>query len=781
MVATLSARLVMLHVLSLVGITTLLAPGVLAAPAPQATSPTSVSVPTASATIANACAQISPATASFLVQSPSATPSIAATLAYACLQSVPNKPEPAAKLITSLKAFVQWQSTLAWLKDPPSSYMLPAVDILGGLDNISATAVAGQFASEYDFQLSIVELISSAHDGHFAYRPDVFKAFIFRNSLVADLVSISRDGLELPKLYHYSDLTTNSTTVRNSTLPRAITKINGQDAAAFLEQLNLKHSNYQDPDSQWNSQFATYASPDALPIVAASLFFQGPSITLTYDDGTEKTEDSVAAVRRTVDFAGVNTGGDFYTKFCDPVLAAADVAANATGNATAIPSPTSTSSTTTLATAAAAPTIEGYPYPVVRDVTSNITAGYFLNGTAYDDVAVLSVSAFSPSDDIDAVTFLTDFQKTVETFLAACKTAGKERLVIDVTANGGGYVVAGYDLFAQLFPDVEQFQGHNLRLTSSVEDMARIANDIPDETALNATESQQEALEALQNSVVISNLIPGSVFAPNGANLTTVDQILAPVTLKGDRFTAYQSTPLNDTSADFNLTGTGSRSNPPPAVFAPQNVVLLTDASCGSTCTLFSYLMIMQLNISTTVVGGRPTKGVMQSIAGVEGAQVFPLTAINQAAAAALALSPPDRVAEMNGSDLAVIAEGYAIARGATPGNPGAVNGKNAFARSDAETPLQFLYQPGNCRFFYTADMVRGPERVWERAVDATWTDPGRWCVEGSRVVMNITGLPDDPLFRQTGRESAAGRMVARDGLGLGTLVAVAVGLVWFI
>lgn len=83
--------------------------------------------------------------------------------------------------------------------------MLPAVDILGGLNNISATAVAGGFASEYDFQLSIVELISAAHDGHFAYRPDVFKTFIFRNNLVTDLVSVSRDGKELPKLYHYCE------------------------------------------------------------------------------------------------------------------------------------------------------------------------------------------------------------------------------------------------------------------------------------------------------------------------------------------------------------------------------------------------------------------------------------------------------------------------------------------------------------------------------------------------------------------------------------------------
>ncbi|KAB5513610.1 peptidase S41 family protein [Coniochaeta sp. 2T2.1] len=715
--------------------------------------------------------------------SPKATPSIPATLAHACLQSVPNKPDPAARLIASLKAFVNWQSTLAWLKDPPASYMFPAVDIQGGLDNISATAVAGGFASEYDFQLSIVELISSAHDGHFAYRPDVFKAFIFRNSLVADLVSVSRDGLEVPKLYHYSDLTGNGTAVTNGTnLPRAITKINGQDAAAFVEATTLKYSNYQDPDSQWNSQFATYASPGALPIIAASLFFQTPSITLTYDNGEEKTQDSVAAVRRTVDFAGVSTGEDFYTKFCDPVLAVDQLAENAT---TTAPTPTSTSSATTLATAAAEPTISGYPFPVVRDVSSNITAGYFLNGTGYDDVAVLSVSAFAPAGDIDAVTYLNDFQKTVETFLAACKTAGKKRLVIDVTANGGGYVVAGYDLFAQLFPDTPQFQGHNLRLTSSMDDLARIANSIPDTLSSNTTTDQAEALFALQNSEVVSNLIPGSVFSPTGENLTSVDAILAPVTLHGDRFTAYQSTPLNDTSAEYNLTGVGSRSDPAPAVFLPQDVVLLTDGTCGSTCTLFSYLLVTQLNVSTAVVGGRPQTGVMQSIAGVEGAQVFPLTSISAAASAALALSPPDRVKEMNGSDLAVIAEGYALARGATPGNPGAVNGKNAFARSDAETPLQFLYQPGNCRFFYTAEMVRGPEKVWERAVDATWRDPEAWCVEGSRVALDMMARPDDPLFRQAGKVQAEGAQDSaavrgrREGLRLGVVVAVVVAVMF--
>ena len=95
-------------------------------------------------------------------------------MAFQCLKSVPNKADEAVKLVDSLKAFVQWQSTLAWLKDPPPSYMLAPTDIEGTLDSIQAIARGGGYESEYDFQLALFQLIASAHDGHFSFRGDVF-------------------------------------------------------------------------------------------------------------------------------------------------------------------------------------------------------------------------------------------------------------------------------------------------------------------------------------------------------------------------------------------------------------------------------------------------------------------------------------------------------------------------------------------------------------------------------------------------------------------------------
>jgi hypothetical protein len=248
----------------------------------------------------------------------------------------------------------------------------------------------------------------------------------------------------------------------------------------------------------------------------------------------------------------------------------------------------------------------------------------------------------------------------------------------------------------------------------------------------------------MKQSSLVGAITPGGLYSPTGANLTTVDMILAPVSLKGDTFTAYQQEPLNQTDPEFNLTGVGSQANPPPAVFDPSNVVILTDGTCGSTCTIFSYLMIFGQNIKTTVVGGRPNTGPMQSIAGVEGAEVFFLTELSAVATAAATLSPDTN---KTGSQLQLMDEGYALLRATDPANAGAVNGKNAFSPADATTPLQFLYQPANCRFFYTKEMIKGPVETWKRTVDATWTDPAKFCVQGSMVPLNATTKMTDGRF----------------------------------
>lgn len=194
------AKLTILITLSLWGSLVIAAPrlhgdGVLNPPAVSTTTPDP-----------SACASIAAITDSILGESPQATPTFPAQIAYDCLRTVPNKPGPAQKLIKSLKTFVQWQSTLAFLKKPPKSYYFPGVDILGELDKISSAAAAGGYESEYHFGLAIHDLISSAHDGHFLYQPDVLGGFYFANALISNLTTVSVDGVQVPKVYYYSKL-----------------------------------------------------------------------------------------------------------------------------------------------------------------------------------------------------------------------------------------------------------------------------------------------------------------------------------------------------------------------------------------------------------------------------------------------------------------------------------------------------------------------------------------------------------------------------------------------
>ena len=61
----------------------------------------------------------------------------------------------------------------------------------------------------------------------------------------------------------------------------------------------------------------------------------------------------------------------------------------------------------------------------------------------------------------------------------------------------------------------------------------------------------------------------------------------------------------------------------------------------------------------------------------------------------------------------------------------GNVNFQNNIRKGDDTfTPLQFVYEAADCRFFYTADMLADQTVVWERAYAIQWGNGT--CVQGS-------------------------------------------------
>jgi hypothetical protein len=117
---------------------------------------------------------------------------------------VPIYKQDALDLLLGLSTWLQSQSTLAYLKDPPSGYLMASVDILGGLDDIRDKVVNDQYSGEFEFQAAIQRLISLAHDGHFVFLTDMYTTFIYERE-IGGLVVVSMDGVSMPEVYSYSE------------------------------------------------------------------------------------------------------------------------------------------------------------------------------------------------------------------------------------------------------------------------------------------------------------------------------------------------------------------------------------------------------------------------------------------------------------------------------------------------------------------------------------------------------------------------------------------------
>lgn len=155
-------------------------------------------------------------------------------------------------------------------------------------------------------------------------------------------------------------------------------------------------------------------------------------------------------------FDNITSGEDIYRQFFtlpegEPQSAEEIALSTSTSSSSA---PTSSATTSTSTPSIPAP---GYPTPLVRS-GGNANSGYFLSGEDYNDIAVLSVASF-----VGGNTDQENFQ-AVNTYLIDQAVAhNKTKLIIDVSANGGGTILQGYDLFTQLFPQILPYGANRFR------------------------------------------------------------------------------------------------------------------------------------------------------------------------------------------------------------------------------------------------------------------------------------------------------------------------------
>lgn len=536
---------------------------------------------------------------------------------------------------------------------------------------------------------------------------------IFHFRRPVSLVSVSADGKDVPQVYAYDDLLTSTS---NATYkPSAVTKIDSQDAVDFLLKWS-QNGKCQDRDALWNEVFYSPAQSQVGTVSGsfkyANIAYTGATTSLTFANGSTSTLSNYAEVLP--DFAGVSSGEDLYRKFFTYNTTVLRPASETSTS----PSPTSPITTPTAIPDQCVERLPGYPRPVFCQL-DHFNSGYFLEGEGFEDVAVLSVASFEGGSDSQ---FLN------QQFLVQAKTAGKTKLIVDVSGNGGGLIALGYDLFRQLFPSIQEVGLQRFRTFEA--------------TNLISQEMSREA----QNRGNASDDVIGDSFnyrfdmTEDAKSFRSWQAKFGPHKFNGDSFTSLfrwnWSDPLTSAgSLGLTVTGYQDRTNFTQP-FAREDIVVLTDGFCASTCSLFSYFMRDQAGIKHFAIGGRPSLDPMQAVGGVKGSEDLEFKDVYDYIATAL---------EYGGSNLTSLGRYNQLpmsrtARGSTAG----VNFKDQLNPGDpTQTPRQFIYEPSDCRLFYTPQMIVDVSEAWRAVASIAWGKGNGTCVSG-----------DEVFFRKTKRRS---------------------------
>ncbi len=657
--------------------------------------------------------------------------------AYDCLTSVPFDPAVATNFIRYYNDTIQFQSTLAFLRNPPSSYQQPAIDIEAGLQRIQNDINSDAFANQYAFEATLQNLVYSAHDAHLQLQSGILDAFTFFSPY--SIVSLSEDGVQIPKMYVVDDISLQQSDSTFS--PSAIKTINDQNVTTYLSQFAAANSvGNVEPNADWNdlmSSWAEYIQDDYSIFEAYVEFFPGDTIALGFENGTKLDPLSWQAIYNSPGYTGpLATGGDFYNFFVlglypasydpnapDPCatsdnssdsLAAAPTSVAAAALATSS-SPTSTSLSEATPSATSFPN-SAYPnntdifQPNLYPSGDGFLTGYFLKDIS---TAVLSIPTFSMEGE-----YIQTFSDTVQDFLDAAHAAGLSKVLIDLQQNLGGDTLLAIDTFKHFFPSNDTFRGSRLRAQPFAD---AIGNTFT--TFYQDGQSQNSSVyDALSASEFVST---DRINVETNQNFTSWAQFFGLHPFNGDIYTTVQreniSNPLFDNETlGINIYGASIPATS-PRLYEPKDIILLTDGLCSSACAVFVEMMHHEAGVKAVTVGGLPSPGPMQIASGTRGVQIY--------------------LAENIDDDISVAETFNATTNDLLPDREVdtwieflSVNLRDQIRREDSETngtPVQFLYDAADCRIFYTADTWSDYSQLWRYAVRAI-DDPSSLCVPGS-------------------------------------------------
>ncbi|KXG54378.1 Interphotoreceptor retinol-binding [Penicillium griseofulvum] len=608
-------------------------------------------------------------------------------LAHRCLLSMPFESDRAVDFLIQVRKILEFQSTIDILKNPPSGYTMPSTDIMGEIDTIMAKARSNSYTSQFEMDLEINHLIKTAHDGHLAFQ--LCSQSIFKYQIDMPLVSISTDGLALPQVYALGDAKLQKV---NPDAVSPLVAINDTDVATYLESY-ANDQNLQDRDAQYNRVFPAPArsvtnTPISVNGIWASIgdWTDGAQLSLKFGNGTEKTIQKTATPNEK--FFSYDNGTHLYNIAC-------------------LPRDLSTASTSPSGAEEASSDLPGFPTTSWRN-SANSIAGYYSNLSGLEDTSIIFLPTFSSS--------AAEVAKIATDFLQNSTEGGKKNLLIDLSSNPGGYISIGIDLSRILFPEVAPYTATRFRAHEAAKFLTKAYSRDNNTDTSNVFAYRQMVRPDQKTSFSSWE----DLYGPHKVLGSSASSLLANFN--------YTST----STKVFPINGYGPVPlNPSKSPFSAEDIAIITDGDCVSTCAFFVKLMKRQ-GVRTITFGGRPRKAPMQGVGGVKGGQSLGVNYINGYIEQANGLI---RDSVNSGSPLLTPAEWKAFNESSPSTTAslqwsGNLNLRNEYDPEDSETPLQFVYEAAECRLFYTLDNYVERETVWQAAAKAMFG--GGQCVEGS-------------------------------------------------
>jgi hypothetical protein len=613
---------------------------------------------------------------------------------------------------------VEFQSTISYLKDPPKGWPNEKVDLVAGLNEIGTKVTNGDYTNEYDFENDIASLFIKAHDGHLSFNGMAYAgAFRWRRSSRIALVSASKDGNEIPKVWAIGDFNKTNTSYE----PSPVTKINDQDIGSFLAAESLLNS-YHDPDTRYNALF--YMQPaENFGYFISPRFYPGSKTSVTYENGTTQEYANLAVVTERSAWESISDPQSFYDTFVDPSSSSLGLKKRSP-NALPVHLENPRDHEFQNAFAIQHSSIPlFYPDPFVAHSGIEVPlAGYFIN-TAQGQIGVLVVQTFN-TDDADGAR---EFQDVIQYYIAEAKSRGVAKVIIDVRTNGGGKVLSGYDMYLQFFPSQKPQTQSRWRGNQASELFGKSVSSFTSLTANNA-------------ALFTSPFSNDAFLTADLTDLADWNAMYPPAKFHGDSFTTLLKYNLSDPLQTSNdkvavgivPTGYGNRDNFTEDPFRAEDLIILSDGMCASTCAVFLELMVQQSGVKTLAIGGRPQLGPMVAVGGTKGTLVIPyfyLQTLSAYVMTAFATST-SQVREwvkfmpmpfgINTQDASVNFQDN-IRAGLEEGG----------------VPSQFLNDTASCRIWYEPQMLLNVTMLWEKTAAVAFggnngaLDEGK-CVAGS-------------------------------------------------